>query len=205
MVKHFWAQPTVFELRKPTNCFSVAQSLRPVTWCLTLGNCRSVSGTRGHGGPGFCLHLWGCWLNIKVGSRRFPSEGCCYLVAKLCPIICHPVDCSPPDSSVHGIFQVRILEWVDISFSRGSSRPRDWTQVSRIAHVNAGNLGSILGRGIAPGEGNGHPLQYSCLDNLHGQRSLVGCKQSDMTEQQNTVQHRTSMRVGSMLLYSLCT
>ena len=44
-----------------------------------------------------------------------------------------PVDCSPPSSSVHGILQARTLEWVAISFSRGSSRPRDWTQVSHIA------------------------------------------------------------------------
>ena len=44
-----------------------------------------------------------------------------------------PVDCSPPSSSVHGILQARILEWVTISFSRGSSGPRNWTQVSHIA------------------------------------------------------------------------
>ena len=44
-----------------------------------------------------------------------------------------PVDCSPPSSSVHGILQARIVEWVAISFSRGSSRPRDRTQVSHIA------------------------------------------------------------------------
>jgi len=43
------------------------------------------------------------------------------------------MDCSPPDSSVCGIFQARVLEWVAISFSRGSSQPRDWTRVSRIA------------------------------------------------------------------------
>ena len=43
------------------------------------------------------------------------------------------MDCSPPGSSVHGIFQARILEWVSIPFSRESSRPRDWTQVSHIA------------------------------------------------------------------------
>ena len=43
------------------------------------------------------------------------------------------VDCSPPSSSIHGILQARILEWVAISFSRGSSRPRDRTQVSHIA------------------------------------------------------------------------
>ena len=44
-----------------------------------------------------------------------------------------PVDCSPPSSSVHGILQARILEWVAISFSRGSPRPRDRSQVSHIA------------------------------------------------------------------------
>ena len=43
------------------------------------------------------------------------------------------MDCSPPSSSVHGILQARILEWVAISFSRGSSQPRDRTQVSHIA------------------------------------------------------------------------
>ena len=51
-------------------------------------------------------------------------------VVQSCPTLCDPVDCSPPDSSIHGIFQVRILEWVAISFSRGSSRPRDRTRAS---------------------------------------------------------------------------
>ena len=44
-----------------------------------------------------------------------------------------PMDCSLPGSSIHGIFQARVLKWVAISFSRGSSWPRDWTQVSHIA------------------------------------------------------------------------
>ena len=59
-------------------------------------------------------------------------------VAQSCPILCNPVDCSLPGSSVHGILQARILEWVAISFSRGSSRPRDQTRVSRTGgrHVN---------------------------------------------------------------------
>ena len=52
------------------------------------------------------------------------------LVIQSCPTLCNPVDCSPPGSSVHGILQARILEWVAISFSRQSSRPRDQTQVS---------------------------------------------------------------------------
>ena len=54
-------------------------------------------------------------------------------VAQSCPTLCDPMDCSLPGFSVHGIFQARVLEWVAISFSRGSSWPRDWTQVSCIA------------------------------------------------------------------------
>ena len=57
----------------------------------------------------------------------------CVLVAQSCLTLCHPMDCSPPGSSVHGILQARILEWVAISFSRETSQPRNWTQVSRIA------------------------------------------------------------------------
>ena len=53
-------------------------------------------------------------------------------VAQLCPTLCNPVDCSLPGSSVHGIFQTNVLEWVAISFSRASSLPRDRTQVSHI-------------------------------------------------------------------------
>ena len=49
-----------------------------------------------------------------------------------CVQLCDPMDCSPPGSSVHGIFQARVVEWVAISFSRGSSWPRDRTWVSRI-------------------------------------------------------------------------
>ena len=45
---------------------------------------------------------------------------------------CDPMDCSLPGSSVHGIFQARVLEWVAISFSRRSSPPRDWTWVSHV-------------------------------------------------------------------------
>ena len=60
-----------------------------------------------------------------------------YSVLKLCACaqwlshvrLCDPRDCSPPGSSVHGVSQVRTLEWVAISFSRRSSRPRDWTRV----------------------------------------------------------------------------
>ena len=59
------------------------------------------------------------------------SGGGC-LVAKLCLTLCDPMDCSLLGSSVHGILQARILEWVAISFTRGSSQPRDRTHVSCI-------------------------------------------------------------------------
>ena len=52
--------------------------------------------------------------------------------AELCLAVCDPLDCSPPGSSVHGIPQARIVEWVAISSSRGSSSPRDRTRVSFI-------------------------------------------------------------------------
>ena len=49
------------------------------------------------------------------------------LIAQSRPTLCNSMDCSPPGSSVHGILQARILEWVSISFSRVSSQPRDHT------------------------------------------------------------------------------
>ena len=54
-------------------------------------------------------------------------------VAQSRPTLCGPMDCSPPGSSVHGILQARILEWGAVPFSRGSSQPRDQTQVSHTA------------------------------------------------------------------------
>ena len=54
-------------------------------------------------------------------------------VAQSCPTLCNTMDCSLPGSPVQGIFQARTLEWVAISFSRGSSQPRDWTWVSHTA------------------------------------------------------------------------
>ena len=54
------------------------------------------------------------------------------LVAQSCPTVCDPMDWGSPGSSVNGILQARILEWVAISFSK-SSQPRDGTQVSSLA------------------------------------------------------------------------
>ena len=53
-------------------------------------------------------------------------------VAQSCPTLCDPMGCSLPGSSIHGIFQAIVLEWIAISFSGGSSQPRDRTRVSCI-------------------------------------------------------------------------
>ena len=54
------------------------------------------------------------------------------LVTQWCPNYCNPMECSPPAFSIRGIFQARILDWVAVSFYKGSSRLRDQIQVSRI-------------------------------------------------------------------------
>ena len=54
-------------------------------------------------------------------------------VTQSCPTLCDPMDCSLSGSSIHGIFQARVLEWIAISFSRESSQPRNRTRVSHIA------------------------------------------------------------------------
>ena len=76
------------------------------------------------------------------GCRREEKQGSCYArnetaVAHSCLTLCDPTDCSLPGSSVHGILQERILEWVAISSARGSSQPRDQTK-SRASLALAG-------------------------------------------------------------------
>ena len=55
------------------------------------------------------------------------------LVTQLCPALCDPMDCSLPASSVHGILQAQMLEWVAIPFSREFSQPRDQTRVCYVS------------------------------------------------------------------------
>ena len=61
----------------------------------------------------------------------------CAKLLQSCPTLCNPIDYSPPGSTVHRILQARILGWVALSSSRGSSRPRDWTWVSCISFFAA--------------------------------------------------------------------
>ena len=85
------------------------------------------------------IALW--WRIISAPSGSDGKESACNAgvksseIAQSCPTLCDHMNCSLPGSSIHGTFEARILEWVAISFSRGSSWPRDQTQVSRIAGI----------------------------------------------------------------------
>ena len=90
---------------------------------------------------------------MKVKSERE--------VAQSCPTLSDPMDCSPPGSSIHGIFQARVLEWGAIAFSKLRGEAGKSIQVPYAIL----ELTEILGSSVF-GEGNGNPLQCSCLENL---------------------------------------
>ena len=121
-------------------------------WCVAVHGVAKIfpglgrSPGEGHGNPLLFSNLEnpvdrGAWWDTVHGvaqsqtqlkrlSTHHESES---EVAQSCPTLCESMNCSLPGPSVHGIFQVRVLEWVAISFSRGSSWPRDRTPVSHIA------------------------------------------------------------------------
>ena len=96
----------------------------------------------------------GCHFLLQCVKVKSESE-----VAQSCPTLSHRMDCSPPGSSVHGIFQARVLEWGAIAFSR-----------------DAGDSGSIPESGRSPGGGNGNPFQYSCRGNPTDRRAWQAIK-----------------------------
>ena len=123
---------------------------------------------------------------MALYRKSMATPSMCAKSLQSCLSLCDPVDCSPPSSSVYGIPQAWILEWVAMPSSRGSSWPRDRTHISHIylylqvgflplcfprgskgkeSACNAGDWGSIPGSGRCPEEGNSIPLQYSCLGN----------------------------------------
>ena len=77
-----------------------------------------------------------CIYDATITSKGLEICVVLCLVSQSCPTLCDPMDCSPPGSSVQGILQARILEWVAMPSSRRSSQPRDQTQVS----CNAGRF-----------------------------------------------------------------
>ena len=95
-----------------------------------------------------------------------------------CPTLWDPMDCSLSGSSVHGIFQARIPEWVAISFSRGSSWPRGWTRVSRITGRSftiwaARVLSSVVSDSVRPHRRQ--PTRLPCSLDSPGKNTGVGC------------------------------
>ena len=74
-----------------------------------------------------------CGLLLRCCTQLWDLQKVKVLVPQSCLTLCYARDYSPPSSSVHGILQARILEWVAIPFSRGPSQPRDRTQVSCMA------------------------------------------------------------------------
>ena len=81
---------------------------------------------------GLKINHWRILQDTRIGDQKGPQSTAAFalvlnfrlcecLVTKLCLTLCGPMDCSPPGSSVHGISQARILEWVAFSYSRGSS------------------------------------------------------------------------------------
>ena len=93
------------------------------------------------------------------------------------------MDCSLPGSSLHGIFQARVLEWVAISFSRGSSQPRDWTWVSCIP----GRCFNLWATREVP------YITYTCI---YIYRPQVAKTRLDMTEQLNW----TGLKIAKVIL-----
>ena len=71
------------------------------------------------------------WPVAREGNT-LPTQRSCCSVAQSCPTFCEPMYCSPPGSSIHGILQARILEWVAMPSSRRSSGPRDQTRACAV-------------------------------------------------------------------------
>ena len=89
------------------------------------------------------------------------------LVSWSCPTLWDPMVCSPPGSSVHGIFQARMLEWVAISFSRGSSWPRDQKPTYSMSHALL--VDSLLTKPLGKTNSRSHILKFlkCCRHTVH--------------------------------------
>ena len=131
------------------------------TKCTRVCKVQSIKGARGP------YHTQGHRLSgRKALERKKESE-----VTQSCPTFCDPVDWSLPGSSIHGIFQARVLEWVAISFSRGSSWPRDrtpvpciiWRRFYHLSHQGSPGNKSPQGQGWGSGRTIKLTLQQNFL------------------------------------------
>ena len=76
------------------------------------------------------------WSNCHICIQLLKKPSCCARSLQSCPILCDPMDSSPPGSSVHRLLQASILEWVAMPFSRGSSQPRGCTCVFYVSCID---------------------------------------------------------------------
>ena len=72
------------------------------------------------------------WSNCHICIQLLKKPSCCARSLQSCPILCDPMDSSPPGSSVHRLLQASILEWVAMPFSRGPSRSKDGSDISSV-------------------------------------------------------------------------
>ena len=101
----------------------------------------------------------GCHFLLQCMKVKSESE-----FAQSCPTLWDPMDCRSPGSSVHRIFQARVLEWVAIAITLLGSSQSAW--LGFLCYVATSHQLSILHMVVSLcGEGNGTPLQYSCLEN----------------------------------------
>ena len=106
----------------------------------------------------------------SIPMSRYYAVLC--LVAQLYPTLYDPMNCSPPGSSVHGILQARIVEWVAMPFSRGSFQPKDRTQVSHIV----GRFFTVWATKKAHGRYYNDP--HSIDEETEAQRGKITCLRS---------------------------
>ena len=98
-----------------------------------------------------------------IGRQVLASPPC----AQLYSTLCDPKDCSLQGSSVHGIFQARILEWVAISYFRGSSQPRDQTLFSCVSYIAGGFFTTEpLGKPLNPWNASKRIFMQTCILSL---------------------------------------
>ena len=154
-------------------------------WCFGCG---------GYGDLSSLTRDWAC--TPCIGRQRLD-----HWASLLLPSREHP---TLHDAQVFSLLSAGFLEITltsNLGFPGGSDR--------RESACNVGDLGLIPGLRRSPGGGHGNPLQYSCSENPHGQRSLVGyspwgCKESDTTEWQSTAQHKPDTGEVALSGYKPC-